>query len=309
MARHYFTSTSVQAALAEDIDDTQDEFDITDATGYPEDFPFWMELDGDSFDREVVEVTDMDGLTVLCNRGASGTVAAAHSAGARVLHVITSDDANLIYDLESDMTDVLEEQSQHDIRIEILEDVVAPIGSILMWPNGTAPEGWLICDGSTYSSDTYPGLYVVLGSTTLPDFRDRFPIGVSGTKSLYGTGGAASVTLTTTELPAHSHVAPAHQHTGPSHSHSISEHAHGLASVNGGTSVGTSTTRVAQGGGSNVGLTNIGNTALGGPTSTGSSGTGNTGFAGDQATTIVGSGQAFSIQNPYYVINFIIRAV
>jgi hypothetical protein len=32
-----------------------------------------------------------------------------------------------------------------------------------------APTGFLKCDGSTFSSITYPDLYSYLGSTTLPD--------------------------------------------------------------------------------------------------------------------------------------------
>ena len=50
-----------------------------------------------------------------------------------------------------------------------------------MWPNLVAPLGYLICDGSTFSAVTYPALFTVLGSTTLPDFRDKFARGFSST--------------------------------------------------------------------------------------------------------------------------------
>jgi microcystin-dependent protein len=50
-----------------------------------------------------------------------------------------------------------------------------------MWPTVSAPAGYLICNGSTYSSATYPSLFAVLGSTTLPDFRDKFARGYSST--------------------------------------------------------------------------------------------------------------------------------
>ena len=32
----------------------------------------------------------------------------------------------------------------------------------------TVPDGFLSCDGSTFSATTYPDLYAALGSTTLP---------------------------------------------------------------------------------------------------------------------------------------------
>lgn len=50
-----------------------------------------------------------------------------------------------------------------------------------MWATTTAPSGYLLCDGSTYDSATYPDLFAVLGSTTLPDFRDKFARGYSST--------------------------------------------------------------------------------------------------------------------------------
>lgn len=69
-----------------------------------------------------------------------------------------------------------------------LLEKAAPKGSILMWPTGTAPTQWLICDGSAISRTTYADLFAVIsddygngdGSTTfnLPDFRGQFPRGI-----------------------------------------------------------------------------------------------------------------------------------
>jgi len=42
-----------------------------------------------------------------------------------------------------------------------------PIAGIITW-YGTAPSGWLACNGGTYSAATYPELYAVTGSTSLP---------------------------------------------------------------------------------------------------------------------------------------------
>ena len=54
---------------------------------------------------------------------------------------------------------------------------VIPIGGIIEWPTATPPAGWLICDGSAFSSVTYPLLAAALGSTTLPDLKRRVPLG------------------------------------------------------------------------------------------------------------------------------------
>ena len=57
-----------------------------------------------------------------------------------------------------------------------------PVGLIAPWSTDTAPEGWLICDGSAVSRTTYAGLFAVIGTTygegdgnttfNLPDLSD-----------------------------------------------------------------------------------------------------------------------------------------
>jgi len=49
-----------------------------------------------------------------------------------------------------------------------------PLGAIQAFTIGTAPKGWLLCDGSTYDKTTYPELFAVLGVATLPDLRGEF---------------------------------------------------------------------------------------------------------------------------------------
>lgn len=47
-------------------------------------------------------------------------------------------------------------------------------GIIFPWAsNTTSPQNALECNGSTFSATEYPKLYDLLGSTTLPDLRDR----------------------------------------------------------------------------------------------------------------------------------------
>ncbi|MBM3880724.1 MAG: hypothetical protein FJ387_13580 [Verrucomicrobia bacterium] len=75
-----------------------------------------------------------------------------------------------------------------------------PLGGIIMWSGSASavPSGWALCDGRTDS-----------GRTT-PDLRNRFIVGAgiagSGTEYAVGnTGGAKEVTLTSSQLPSHSH--------------------------------------------------------------------------------------------------------
>ena len=77
------------------------------------------------------------------------------------------------------------------------------VGTIVAYGGTTAPDGWLLCDGSAVSRSEYPRLFAVIGtafgagdgSTTfnLPDLQQRFPLGKgsSGTGSQLGeTGGS-----------------------------------------------------------------------------------------------------------------------
>ena len=85
-----------------------------------------------------------------------------------------------------------------------------PVGTIMMWYSTTVPNGWLLCNGGSFSSSEYPELYNVLGATKLPDFTGCVPIGI-GTRDGYtftrgGTnGGEYRHTLTESEMPTHYH--------------------------------------------------------------------------------------------------------
>ncbi|KAG5183983.1 hypothetical protein JKP88DRAFT_163550 [Tribonema minus] len=114
-----------------------------------------------------------------------------------------------------------------------------PTGTILQYAAGTAPAGFLACDGSTVSRTTYSTLFAVIGTTynvgtpasthfMLPDMRGRVPImrdtTVTTFNALAKSGGATSVTLSVAQLPSHSHTVsdPTHAHTiyDPGHTHS-----------------------------------------------------------------------------------------
>jgi len=96
-------------------------------------------------------------------------------------------------------------------------------GLIYMYGGTTAPDGFLICDGSEISRTTYASLFAAIGtiygagdnSTTfnIPNISGRVAIGSSVTHTIGTTGGEETHTLLTNEMPAHSHTIPAHGHT------------------------------------------------------------------------------------------------
>lgn len=84
-----------------------------------------------------------------------------------------------------------------------------PVGTVLLWTTSTVPKGWLLCDGSAFSSTTYPALYSVFPYSTVPDLRSRLVIGYNSISyPMFSTGGAETVTLTPAQMgiPNHSHV-------------------------------------------------------------------------------------------------------
>jgi microcystin-dependent protein len=86
------------------------------------------------------------------------------------------------------------------------------IGSVFLFLS-SLPPGWLALDGSTYDADDYPLLYDKLPAQlktetdfTLPDMSGLFPLGTNTVGQLGDTGGASSVTLSVSNLPAHNHT-------------------------------------------------------------------------------------------------------
>lgn len=92
------------------------------------------------------------------------------------------------------------------------------IGEIDIFCGNFAPAGWAFCDGSLLPISDYDALFNLIGTTyggdgqstfAVPDLRGRAPMH-SGNGYIVGeTGGAEQVTLTTQQIPSHSHVVPA----------------------------------------------------------------------------------------------------
>ncbi|MDQ1095201.1 MULTISPECIES: phage tail protein [Chryseobacterium] len=97
------------------------------------------------------------------------------------------------------------------------------IGEIRLFGGNFAPLGWVFCDGTKYSLAEYTAAFTLLGTTfggdgqttfAVPDLRGRVAVGTGqGTGltaiNLGQTGGSETVTMTSAQMPLHSHAAAA----------------------------------------------------------------------------------------------------
>jgi microcystin-dependent protein len=93
------------------------------------------------------------------------------------------------------------------------------LGELKLAAFNFAPLGWAFCDGQLLPISQNTALFALLGTTyggdgqttfALPDLRGRVPVHAgfsgSGNVSLGEQGGAEAVTLTTSQLPSHTHT-------------------------------------------------------------------------------------------------------
>src|SRR5579864_555609 len=93
------------------------------------------------------------------------------------------------------------------------------VGEIRMFAGNFAPAGWALCQGQTLAISDNDVLFNLIGTTyggdgqttfNLPNLASRVPVHAgTGGGSSYIIGqaaGAESVTLTTSQIPAHSHA-------------------------------------------------------------------------------------------------------
>ena len=88
------------------------------------------------------------------------------------------------------------------------------VGEIRMFAGNFAPAGWMFCEGQLLPISEYETLFNLIGTTyggdgqstfALPDVRGRVPIHFGNGFTLAETGGAETITLTVSQIPAHSH--------------------------------------------------------------------------------------------------------
>ena len=73
-----------------------------------------------------------------------------------------------------------------------------PSGGIIMWSGAVVdiPTGWNLCNGNN----------------STPDLRGKFIVGAGGDYNPADSGGEERHTLTTNEMPVHTHIQNAHRH-------------------------------------------------------------------------------------------------
>jgi microcystin-dependent protein len=89
------------------------------------------------------------------------------------------------------------------------------IGEIRMFAGNFAPAGWAFCNGAIIPISENDALFNLIGTTyggdgqstfALPNLQSRVPIHVGPGFALGQSGGVETVTLTTSQIPAHPHT-------------------------------------------------------------------------------------------------------
>lgn len=95
-----------------------------------------------------------------------------------------------------------------------------PIGTIIDFAGENPPEGYLNCNGETFSASEYPELYDIIKNTwgaeyplfSVPDLRRKTTIGSGGIQTttidntVGSVGGSESVILEKENIPSHTHT-------------------------------------------------------------------------------------------------------
>src|ERR1043165_889109 len=88
------------------------------------------------------------------------------------------------------------------------------VGEIRIFAGNFNPSGWMFCEGQLLPISENETLFQLIGTTyggdgestfALPDLRGRLPLHQGNGFILAEAGGVEEVTLTTNQIPAHSH--------------------------------------------------------------------------------------------------------
>jgi microcystin-dependent protein len=102
------------------------------------------------------------------------------------------------------------------------------VGDVIMVGFNFAPEGWFLCNGQELNISDYQALYAVIGITyggdgvtkfKVPDLRGCAPLGMGQgagltNRTIGQRGGAEIASVSTSQLPVHSHPVPINSANG-----------------------------------------------------------------------------------------------
>lgn len=146
-------------------------------------------------------------------------------------------------------------QLQQDVALqeayvtELSSNTSVPTGAIVPYSGTSAdlPVGYLFCDGALYNISDYAALYATLGTAfcngmctsgtfAVPDMRGRVAVAKGGTAFAVSIGmnvGAETHTVSSAEMPAHSHSSQTadsqHSHLWTIYTHSAPQSAFGVS--------------------------------------------------------------------------------
>ncbi|AAQ54999.1 phage tail fiber protein [Burkholderia phage Bcep22] len=235
---------------------------------------------------EIVRVTARSDDTFTVQRAQEGTAAIACAPGDRFEHRMT---AGTLMTMFNNLTAAITQIRPRVGDIKVWRGAIADI------PTVHGP-GWQLADGTNGTAD----------------LRDRFIVGAGTSYAPTNTGGAATVTLTAAQMPAHNHTVtdPGHTHTvtDPTHAHSVYDPGHAHNTYSNYYNLG------AQGSGTVTPYNGVGQVVSGGAVIAAGTGIGiyaaATGISIQSRTTGIttqnaGTGAAHENRPPYYALAFI----
>jgi microcystin-dependent protein len=196
-----------------------------------------------------------------------------------------------------------------------ITNALSPVGSVTAYALATPPAGWLLCDGTVHNISSYPALGAGLGSTyggngtttfAVPNLKGRIPVGLDSSQTEFDTrgetGGAKTHTLTSSEIPAHSHPnTAAFTGTAGTTGNDSPDHAHNITWDGVGAAAGGISVWGLQG--------NTNPKSTGGATARHQHSFTPSGTIAMTNANNTGGGGAHNNLQPYLVMNYIIRAV
>ena len=197
----------------------------------------------------------------------------------------TEDDLNIVSGASAAGVTSTELQHLNGVTSAIQTQLtnLMPSGAIILWSGATnaIPTGFVLCDGTNNT----------------PDLRNRFVVGAGDTYAVDATGGNSTTTLSTTNLPSHTHT-----YSGTTSTKSLTGTVSKISETFGGNG-GTATGVFSKGSVNAPGTPTSLDTGPAGSFSINASH--NHTYSGTTAAT--GSGTAFDNKPPYYSLAYIMK--